>query len=163
MLDRFGYAVLGSKRNFASVLPAGTRVGYVRVKHARQNSFSGRVVAAWTPSSEMYASDVAPICSCTSSTVRDDGDELLLVREVDPVEAGRDDRRRRDPDVHLLGARVEEERDDLPRRVAADDRVVDEDDALAGHLRERVELQADALLAQALVGLDERAARRSGS
>src|SRR4029077_3867204 len=68
----FRYAVLGSKRNFASVLSAGTRVGYVRVKQARQNSFSGLIVAAWTPSSEMYASEVAPICSCTSSTVRDD-------------------------------------------------------------------------------------------
>ena len=49
-------------------------------------------------------------------------------------------------------------RDDLPRRVAADDRVVDDDDALAGDLGERVELQPDALLAQPLVGLDERAA-----
>ena len=44
------------------------------------------------------------------------------------------------------------------RRVAAHDRVVDDDEALAGHLGERVELQADALLAQLLVGLDERAA-----
>ena len=38
----------------------------------------------------------------------------------------------------------------------AHDRVVDDDDALAGHLVERVELQPDALLAELLVGLDER-------
>ena len=50
-----------------------------------------------------------------------------------------------------------EHRDELPRRVPTHDRVVDDDDALARHLVERVELQAHALLAQLLVGLDERA------
>ena len=60
--------------------------------------------------------------------------------------------------MHLGRAGVEEHRDDLAGRVAADDRVVDDHDALAGDLGERVELQADALLAQLLVGLDERAA-----
>ena len=48
--------------------------------------------------------------------------------------------------------------DDLPRRRAPDDRVVDDDEPLAGDLGERVELHADALLAHRLVGLDERAA-----
>ena len=40
----------------------------------------------------------------------------------------------------------------------ADDRVVDDDYALSGNFRERVELEADALLPERLVGLDERAA-----
>src|SRR2546423_257424 len=39
----FSYARLGSKRNLASVLPSGIRVGYPRVKHARQNSLAGLV------------------------------------------------------------------------------------------------------------------------
>ena len=60
--------------------------------------------------------------------------------------------------MHLARARVEQHRHDLARRVAAHDRVVDDDDALAGDLGERVELQPDALLAQALLGLDERPA-----
>ena len=60
--------------------------------------------------------------------------------------------------MHLGRARVEEHRDELPRRVAADDRVVDDHEPLAGDLGERVELQSDALLAQLLVGLDEGAA-----
>ena len=65
--------------------------------------------------------------------------------------------------MHLARARLEEHRHELARRVPAHDRVVDDDDALAGDLVERVELEPDALLAQPLVGLDERAARRSGS
>src|SRR6266571_4328464 len=79
------------------------------------------------------------------------GDELLLVREVDPVEARRHDRRGGDADVHLLRACFEEDCDDLPHRVAAHDRVVDEDEALSGDFRQRVELEADALLAETLV------------
>ena len=59
--------------------------------------------------------------------------------------------------------RVEEHLHDLPRRVSAHDRVVDDHDPLAGDLGERVELQLDPLLAQPLLGLDERARRRSGS
>ncbi len=58
--------------------------------------------------------------------------------------------------MHLGGAGVEEHRDELAGRVPADDRVVDDDDALALHLAERVELHPDALLAHALLGLDER-------
>ena len=59
--------------------------------------------------------------------------------------------------MHLGRAGVEEHRDDLASRVPADDRVVDDDHALSCDLGQRVELQADALLAQLLVGLDERA------
>jgi hypothetical protein len=58
--------------------------------------------------------------------------------------------------VHLGRAGVEEHLDDLPRGVAAHDRVVDDDQPFAGHFGEWVELQPDALLAQALVRLDER-------
>ena len=65
--------------------------------------------------------------------------------------------------MHLGRARVEEHLDDLPRRRAAHDRVVDDHEPLAGDLVERVELHPDPLLAHALLGLDERAVRRSGS
>ena len=85
------------------------------------------------------------------------GRELVLVRKVDPVEARRDDGWRRDAHVHLGGPRVEEHRDELARRVRADDRVVDDDDALPVDLVERVELHADSLLAHRLIRLDERA------
>ena len=50
--------------------------------------------------------------------------------------------------MHLRCARLEEHLHDLARRVPAHDRVVDDDEALAGDLGERVELEADALLAQ---------------
>ena len=60
--------------------------------------------------------------------------------------------------MHLGRACVEEHRHDLARRRAAHDRVVDDDEALARDLGERVELHADPLLAHALLGLDERAA-----
>ncbi len=59
--------------------------------------------------------------------------------------------------MHLGRAGVEEHAHDLPRRVAAHDRVVDGDDALARDLRDRVVLEPDPLAAQLLVGLDERA------
>ena len=57
--------------------------------------------------------------------------------------------------MHLGRAGVEEHRHELAHGVPTHDRVVDDDDALARHLVERVELQPDALLAQLLVGLDE--------
>ena len=83
-------------------------------------------------------------------------DQLVAVREVDPVVALRDDGRRRDAHVHLGGAGVEKHLDDLPRCVAAHDRIIDDDQAFARHFGQRVELQPDALFAQALVRLDER-------
>ena len=60
--------------------------------------------------------------------------------------------------MHLARARVAQHLHDLARRVAAHDRVVDDDEALARHdLGQRVELQPQAVLAQLLAGLDERA------
>ena len=59
--------------------------------------------------------------------------------------------------MHLECSRLEEHRDDLPGGRAADDGVVDDDHSLAGHLRQRIELRLDAVLAQRLIGLDERA------
>ena len=60
--------------------------------------------------------------------------------------------------MHLERARVAQHLDDLARRVAAHDRVVDDDEApAADDLRQRVELQPQAVLAQLLAGLDERA------
>ena len=84
------------------------------------------------------------------------GDHLLARRHVDPVVAGMADRRRGDAHVHLAGARVAQHLHDLARRVAAHDRVVHDDDALArDDLGQRVELQPQAVLAQLLAGLDE--------
>ena len=92
------------------------------------------------------------------------GDHLLARRHVDAVVAGVPDRRRGDAEVDLGRARVAKHPDDLAGRVAADDRVVDDDDALAGEdLRQRVELHPQAVLAELLARLDEGALRRSGS
>ena len=66
------------------------------------------------------------------------------------------DRRRGDPHVDLRGAGGAQHADDLRGRVAAHDRVVDDDEPLAGDdLGHRVELQPQAVLAQLLAGLDE--------
>ncbi len=46
------------------------RVGYSRVRQARQKESAGRRVASWSPSSDRYASEVAAISSRTSSTER---------------------------------------------------------------------------------------------
>jgi hypothetical protein len=73
------------------------------------------------------------------------GGELLLVGHVDAVEAGRDDRRRRDAHVHLRRPGLEQHPDELLHRAAPDDRVVDDHEALAGDLGEGVELHLDPL------------------
>jgi hypothetical protein len=85
------------------------------------------------------------------------GNHLRRVGEVDPVEALADHRRRRHAQMHLGGACVEQHPHDLARRVAADDRVVHRDDALARDLGHRVVLELDPLPPQLLVRLDERA------
>ena len=60
--------------------------------------------------------------------------------------------------MHLGRAGVEQHLDDLPGRRAAHDRVVHDHDALAvDDVVDRVELQLHAVLAQPLLGLDERA------
>ena len=99
------------------------------------------------------------MCSRISSTVRVRGDQLVLgrrgrCRRSTGRSTGGDEMRTCTSAAPASNSIC----DDLARRVAADDRVVDDDDALARDLGERVELQPDALLAQPLVGLDERAA-----
>ena len=54
--------------------------------------------------------------------------------------------------MHLRRAGVEQHLHDLLGRRAAHDRVVDDDEPLAGDLGERVELDPDALLAQPCPG-----------
>src|SRR5665647_3081396 len=84
------------------------------------------------------------------------GDELGARGHVDAVVAGILDRRRADAQVHLFGAGAEQHVDELARGVAAHDGVVDHDEALAAdHGAQRIELHADAHLAQLVVGLDE--------
>ena len=61
--------------------------------------------------------------------------------------------------MHLGGPGLAQHLDERALRVTAHDRVVDDDQALAfDDLAQRVELEADAQLAQGLRGLDERAA-----
>src|SRR6266542_3458459 len=87
------------------------------------------------------------------------GDQLPLRRHVDAEVAGVADRRGADAHVHLFRARLAQHLDDLRGCRATDDRVVDDDEALAlDDLLHRVELQVYALVAHALVGLDEGAA-----
>src|SRR6266542_165134 len=84
-------------------------------------------------------------------------DQLLAGRRVDAVVARPLDGRRRDPHVYLAGARGPHHLDDLAARGAADDGVVHDHDALAvEHLTVRVELDLDAEVPDALLGLDER-------
>src|SRR6266545_5398993 len=83
-------------------------------------------------------------------------DQLLARRRVDAVVAGPLDGRRGDPHVHLPGARRAHHLDDLAAGRPANDRVVHHDDALARqHLAVRVELDLDAEVPDALLGLDE--------
>src|SRR5918999_170049 len=83
-------------------------------------------------------------------------DHLMRRRHVDPVVTGVPDRRCRDPHVNLDGAGVAQHPHDLAGGVSPDDRVVHDHEPLAGHhLAQRVELHAQAVLAQLLAGLDE--------
>src|SRR3954471_52528 len=91
--------------------------------------------------------------------VQPGGDELRPGGEVDAVEAGPLDGRGGDPHVDLGGAGLAQHPDQGPLGVAADDGVVDDDEALTGDdVAERVQLEPDAELADGLAGLDEGAA-----
>ena len=84
------------------------------------------------------------------------GDELGLDGRVDAVEARVVDRRRADPDVDLAGPGASQQVDDPFRRRAPHDRVVDDDQPLAGDDRgHRVELDGHAAMTHALRRLDE--------
>src|SRR3954447_6061909 len=85
------------------------------------------------------------------------GDELGPGREVDTEEAGPLHGRGRDPDVDLGGAGLAQHAHQRALGVAAHDRVVDDDQALAlDDFLQRVQLQPDAELADRLGRLDER-------
>lgn len=84
------------------------------------------------------------------------GDQLLPRRHVDPHVAGGDDRGASDPDVDLLRPRRPHHVDDPPAGGAADDAVVDHDDALPLDVRaDGVHLQPHGDLPQLLAGHDE--------
>ena len=86
-------------------------------------------------------------------------DELGLHLRVDAVEARVEDRGRADPQVDLGRAGAAEQGHDLLGGGAADDRIVDDDEAPpANDVSERVELHADTALAHRLRWLDERPA-----
>ena len=94
-----------------------------------------------------------------SSTRLGRRDELGLDLGVDPVEARVVDRRGADPDVDLGRAGLAQQGDDLLGRRPADDRVVDDGQALAADdLAQRVELDGHAPVAHRLGRLDERPA-----
>ncbi len=85
--------------------------------------------------------------------------QLIARVGVDAVEARPHHLRAGDTQVHLGSARIAQHLHQLLRGVAAYDAVVDDHQALArDHIRERIQLQADAQLAHLLRGLDERAA-----
>src|SRR6185436_20601278 len=84
-------------------------------------------------------------------------DQLLARGRVDAVVTGTLRRRRADAHVHLARARAPDHLDDLARRRAAHDRIVDHDHALAvQHLAHRRQLQLHAEVADLLRRLDER-------
>ena len=73
------------------------------------------------------------------------GDQLVVGRHVDAEVARVPDRRRRDAQVHFGRARFAQQRDDARRGRAANDRIVDDDDALSAQvLDDGIELQVDA-------------------
>jgi hypothetical protein len=87
------------------------------------------------------------------------GDEFALAGRVDAVEAGRNGRRATDAEMDFCCAGAADHADDFAAGGAADDGVVDEDDALAfEQVVNGVELEADAEVADALLGLNEGAA-----
>ena len=78
-------------------------------------------------------------------------DQLGLDLGVDAVEAGVVDRRRADPEVDLGRAGLAQQGHDLAGGGAAHDRIVDDDQPLAGHdLAQRAQLDGDAALAHPL-------------
>src|SRR5215211_3615810 len=82
--------------------------------------------------------------------------ELVRAIHVDAVVAGAFDRGRRDPEVDLSSAGLEEQLDQLAARVAAYDGVVHDDHPFAfDHARQRVELEPDAELAHTVGRLDK--------
>src|SRR5215210_2488107 len=82
--------------------------------------------------------------------------ELIRAVHVDAVVAGALDRGRRDPEVDLGSAGLEEKLDQLAARVAAYDGVVHDDHPVALYdARQRVELEPDAELAHPVGRLDE--------
>src|SRR5829696_8939546 len=82
--------------------------------------------------------------------------ELVRAIHVDAVVAGTLDRGRRDPEVDLSSAGLEEQLDQLAARVAAYDGVVHNDHPFAfDHAGQRVELEPDAELAHTVGRLDE--------
>src|SRR5215203_4921582 len=82
--------------------------------------------------------------------------ELIRTIHVDAIIAGAFDRGRRDPEVDLSSAGLEEQLDQLAARVAAYDGVVHDDHPFAfDHAGQRVELEPDAELAHTVGRLDE--------
>src|SRR5215210_2659115 len=82
--------------------------------------------------------------------------ELVGTIHVDAVVAGAFDRGRRDPEVDLGGAGLEQQLDQLAAGVTAHDGVVHDDHPVAlDHARQRVELEPDAELAHTVGRLDK--------
>ena len=87
------------------------------------------------------------------------GDQFVLGRRIDAVEAGGNSRRAGNAQMDFAGAGVANHADDLAAGGAADDRIVHQNHALAfKQMAHRVELQLHAEIANGLRGLDESAA-----
>src|SRR5699024_6904661 len=87
------------------------------------------------------------------------GDKFGTAGEVDAVEARPPHRWGRDTDVDLQRSRLPQHAHQRTLGVAANDRIVDHDEALAAdHVPQRIEFESNAELAYRLGGLDERTA-----
>ena len=110
---------------------SGTGTGYSPVKHAVQNDSRGEPVAA-TSALEIEVRERVDTEVVGDLADRHVGREQVgALAGVEPVEARPAVRRRRHAEVHLGRAGFAQQRDDLARRGAADDRVVDDDEPLA--------------------------------
>ena len=111
------------------------------------------------PSTERKASEIGADELPHAVEVVGGGEKLVLLGRVDAVIVGMGDRRRGDAEMHFAGARVAHHAHDLHRRGAANDRIVDQHDALAvDHGAVGAVLEANAELADVLGRLDEGAA-----
>ncbi len=109
------------------------------------------------PGSERYASESASINWRISSMRLIRSDQVLLARRIHPIKTRRDRRRTRDPQMHLRRSRRSHHPHNLPRSSPANDRVVDQDDALPFQQRaHRIQLHPHAKVAHPLLRLDKR-------
>ena len=124
-----------SKRSLPPPAASGTGTGYVPGQAGAAEALGGALDGELQALEREVGQRVGAEVRADLLDAAAGGDQLVVPGHVDAVEAGRDDRRRGDAQVHLERARLAQHLHDLARRRAAHDRVVDDDQALA---RDRV-------------------------